>query len=155
MLNGGRRGDARILQAETIELMQRKTTRFRTFLKGGDDLPVSGRGLGLVVLRSGWYGIGGSAPGYQCLWRYHPSKRIGFVILSNVNAILAGGENYSSARGEIYRVQDALVSILDPTFPIRSRGAEIAFFGSIVLVWVLTLGSWIRGRRAHKRSNEA
>ena len=155
MLNSGRLGDLRILQAESIDLMQRKTTGFKTFLKGGDDLPTSGRGLGLVVLRGGWYGIGGSVPGFQCLWRYHPSRRVGYVILSNVNAILAGGENYGSARSEIYRVQDALVSILDPMFLIRSRAAEIGFFGSILLVWGFALGSWIRGRRVQKRSREA
>jgi len=46
------------------------------------------------------------------------------VILTNVNAILGGGDNYASARKEIYEVQDALVAVLDPTLAVRSRTAE-------------------------------
>jgi hypothetical protein len=67
--------------------------------------------------------------------RFHPSRQVGYVILSNVNAILSGGDNYESARSDIYRVQDALVSILDPTLVIRYRTLEVLIFITAGSVW--------------------
>jgi CubicO group peptidase (beta-lactamase class C family) len=113
LMNGGGFGEHRILAPETIALMLERTTRFKGLFRKGRDMHRTGRGLGLYLLRGGWVGHGGSSPGFQCLWRYNPSDRVGFVILSNVNAILGGGDNYQSARAEIYDVQDVLLSILD------------------------------------------
>ncbi len=135
LLNDGRDDDFQLLQPETIDLMQQRASRFHVFLKSSDDLPSKGYGLGLFIFRGGWLGFGGSAPGYQGLLRFHPSRQVGYVILSNVNAILGGGDNYESARSEIYAVQDALVSILDPTFVIRYRAGEILIFVAVGLVW--------------------
>ena len=86
----------------------------------------AGRGLGLYVLRDDWFGSGGSSPGFQCLARFNPSREVGYVILTNVNAILGGGDNYASARGEIYSIQDALYSVLSPWTP-----------GMVVGLWVI------------------
>jgi CubicO group peptidase (beta-lactamase class C family) len=146
IINDGQYGDARILQPDTVKLMRQRTTRFKALFKSSDDMPSKGRGLGLVVFRGGWFGIGGSAPGFQCLWRFHPTRQVGYVILSNVNAILGSGRNYESARSEIYDVQDALVSILDPTFAIRRRAGELWIVGAFVL-YVLGVGLWIRRRK--------
>jgi CubicO group peptidase (beta-lactamase class C family) len=132
-MNNGRSGDFELLQSKTIELMQQRTTRFKVFSKSSDDLPLEGHGLGLFDFIGGWFGHGGSAPGFQCLLRFHPSRQVGYVILTNVNAILGGGKNYDSARSEIYIVQNALVSILDPTFVLRSRTKEILLVGVTVL----------------------
>ena len=128
LLNAGQHDDFQPLQPETVDLMQQRTSRFKVFFESSDDLPSKGYGLGLFIFRGGWLGFGGSAPGYQCLLRFHPSRQVGYVILSNVNAILGGGNNYESARSEIYEVQDALVSILDPTFVIRYRAGEVLIF---------------------------
>lgn len=49
------------------------------------------------------------------------------MILTNVNAILGGGDNYASARSEIYEVQDALVAVLDPTLAVRSRAGKAGY----------------------------
>jgi len=119
------------LSVETVELMRTAPSRFKVLFRSGPDLQRVGDGPGPHLLRSGWYGYGGSTPGYQCLWRFHPSKQVGYVILTNVNAILGGGDNYASARKEIYEVQDALVAVLDPTLAVRSRTAELAIVGAL------------------------
>jgi hypothetical protein len=113
-------------------------------------LPRRGHGLGLFAFRGGWFGNGGSAPGFQCLLRFHPSRQVGYVILSNVNAILGGGSNYESAQSDIYQVQDALVSILDPTFVIRHRAGEGLVVGALV-PYLLLVRLWVRRRNAQQR----
>jgi len=150
LMDDGRSGGAQLLKSETVELMRRRTTRYGVLFRTGEDLPHSGRGLGHSILRGGWFGIGGSVPGYQCLFRFHPDRQVGFVLLTNVNAILGGGRNYASARGEIYAVQDALVSILDPAYVIRSRAGEIGIVGALVL-YITAVGIWVRRRRARSR----
>jgi CubicO group peptidase (beta-lactamase class C family) len=154
LMNDGRYGDHQLVQPETIELMQRKTTRFKTLFRNSDDLPRKQLGLGLYAFRAGWFGYGGSAPGYQCLLRFHPSRRVGYVILSNVNAILGGGENYESARSDIYGVQDALISTLDPTFVIRRRGGEIAIVGALV-TYLIAITIWTRRKRARSQNSNS
>ncbi len=151
LMNNGQYEDFQLLQPKTIELMQQRTTRFKVLFKSSDDLPRKGHGLGLFVFRGGWFGSGGSAPGFQCLSRFYPSKQVGYVILSNVNAILSGGKNYESARSEIYKVQDTLVSILDPTLVIRSRASELGIVGALIL-YVLAVGLWVRRRKAQHRT---
>ena len=149
LMHDGRRDGDQLLQPETVELMRRTTTKFRSLFKGdGDDLQRIAQGLGHSSLRGGWFGIGGSVPGYQCLFRFHPERQLGFVLLTNVNAILGGGRNYASARAEIYTVQDALVSVLDPAYKVRRRAEEIAIVGALV-VWftAVRLAVWRRKRR--------
>jgi CubicO group peptidase (beta-lactamase class C family) len=154
LMNDGQYGEFQLLQPETIELMQQRTTRFKIFFKSNDDLPSTGYGLGLHALRGGWFGHGGSVPGFQCLLRFHPSKKVGYAILSNVNAILGGGKDYESARREIYEVQDALVSVLDPTLVIRRRAGELGIVGALAL-YVLAMGLWVRRRTARHRNADA
>jgi CubicO group peptidase (beta-lactamase class C family) len=145
LMENGQYGDFQLLQPETIELLQQRTSRFKFLFKSSDDLPGKGHGLGLFFFRGGWFGHGGSAPGFQCLLRFHPSRQVGYVILSNVNAILGGGENYESARRDIYTVQDALVSILDPTFVIRRRAGELWVIGA--LIFCALAARFLTGRR--------
>ena len=146
-MNDGQYGGVQVLQPQTIELMQQRTSRLKVLFKKSDDLPRRGHGLGLFALRGGWFGNGGSAPGFQCLSRFNSSRQVGYVILSNVNAILSGSDNYASARHDIYIVQDALVSILDPALAIRSRTGEIGVVGALI-VYFLTVGLWRRRRKA-------
>jgi hypothetical protein len=72
------------------------------------------------------------------------------VLLTNVNAILGGGHNYASARAEIYAVQDALVSVLDPTYVVRRRAGEIGIVGALVLYFV-AVRLWVRRRKMRSR----
>jgi CubicO group peptidase (beta-lactamase class C family) len=150
LMNRGQTADFQLVRDETVELMQTRTTRHKVLFKSSPDMQRIGDSPGLNLFRSGWYGYGGSTPGYQCLWRYHPSKKIGYVILTNVNAILGGGDNYASARSEIYDVQDALVAVLDPTLAVRSRAGEIAFVGAITLAWAAVLVLLRRRKRARR-----
>lgn len=151
MIGDGRAGSYQLLRPETVRLMRARTSRFKVLFKSGPDLQPYGEGLGLNVFRGGWYGFGGSTPGYQCLWRFNPSRQVGYVILSNVNAILGGGDNYASARSEIFDVQNVLLTVLDPTLEFRNRVGEASILGVIVL-----LGSavfWHRRRRRRLASN--
>lgn len=150
LMNGGRLGDREILRPETIALMSDATTRFGGLFKSSDDLQWSGHGLGLSLFRGGWLGYGGSTVGFQCLWRFHPGKRVGYVILSNVNAIQSGPEDQASVRREVYRVQNALLAILDPGLIWRSRTGELAIAGAIALGWLVGLGVWWRRARARR-----
>lgn len=150
LMNNGQYGDFILLQPEMIELLQQRTTKFEEDFHGSGDLPRTGHGLGLFVFRGGWFGNGGSAPGFQCLLRFHPSKEAGYIILSNVNAILGGGKNYESARSEIYTVQNALVSILDPTLEIRCQAGKILLIVATVLT-VLSVGFGIRKRMVRQQ----
>jgi len=152
-INNDQYEDFTVLQPQMIELMQERTSRFKVLFKSSDDLPAKGYGMGLFAFRGGWFGSGGSAPGFQCLMRFHPSRQVGFVILSNVNAILGGGKNYKSARHDIYIVQDALVSILDPTFAIRHRAGELGVIGGFML-YFFALGLWTRWRKTRKRNSK-
>ena len=147
LMHRGQAADFRLLRSETVELMQTSTSRRKVLFRSSPDLQRVGDGPGLHQLRGGWHGYGGSTPGYQCLLRFHPSKKVGYVILTNVNAILGGGDNYASARSEIYDVQDALVAVLDPTLPIRSRTGELLIVGAVALAWAAAVGLlWRRGR---------
>jgi CubicO group peptidase (beta-lactamase class C family) len=149
LMNNGRYRDYQLLRPETVDLMQRRTARFRSLFRGGEDLPRTGHGLGLFLFRGGWVGNGGSAPGFQSLLRYNPSRQVGFVIMANVNAILSGGKNYASARSDIYAVQEAVVSIQDPSFGIRRRAAEVAVLGAL---GTYLLAVVLRVRRRRRRS---
>jgi hypothetical protein len=139
-----------LLRAETVELMRTGTSRYKALFRSSPDLQRVGDGPGLHLFRGGWYGYGGSTPGYQCLWRFHPSRRVGYVILSNVNAILGGGDNYASARREIYELQDALIAVLDPTLAVRSRAREAMIVSAIVLTWGAVFSLVRRRRRARQ-----
>ena len=153
LMNGGRYGDIQLLQPESIVEMQRRTTRFTrlSFFKGKDDLVPAGHGLGLFVFRGGWMGYGGSAPGFQCLFRYNPSKQVGYVIMSNVNAILSGGENYASARSDLFEVQDGLISILDPLYGLhRLMLIEVGFLGVVGAYIIIVIRLWVRRRNAKR-----
>jgi hypothetical protein len=130
--------------------MRTATTRFNVMFKSSGDLQWSGHGLGLCVHRGGWLGYGGSTVGFQCLWRFHPKERIGYVILSNVNALHPGQGDQESVRHDIYSVQNALLEALDPTLTIRSRRGELAIAGVIVLGWFVAVLLWWRRARARK-----
>lgn len=149
LMTDGKPDDLRLLSSETIQQMRRQTSRFRHFLKSSEDMLRTGYGTGLDIYPVGWYGYGGSAPGFQCLFRFNPQRGCGFVLLTNVNAILEGklGENLTSARNEIYRPQEELLAILDPWYPVRSRSMEILYFAAVLLfVTVIQIITRIRKR---------
>ncbi|MGD8822551.1 MAG: serine hydrolase domain-containing protein [Anaerolineales bacterium] len=137
LMNDGQYNSYQLLASESVALMQQTTTSSWTLLRSGEDLVSNGFGLGLFSFRGGWFGFGGSAPGYQSLLRYHPERQVGYVIMANVNGILSS--EYDSVREDIYHVQDALVSILDPTLTLRSHALEMLLFSAAGLVWLVVM----------------
>ncbi|HEY70202.1 MAG TPA: beta-lactamase family protein [Anaerolineae bacterium] len=157
LMNQGRYGDFDLLQPGMVELLQQSTTIFVEDFQEGGDLPLTGHGLGLFSFRGGWFGNGGSAPGFQCLLRFHPSRGVGYVILSNVNAILGSGWELDSVRSDIYTVQDALLSILDPTLKLRGQERRILLLIATVSTFLIMV-LWIRlslKRRARQKEENA
>jgi hypothetical protein len=76
---------------------------------------------------------------------------VGYVIMSNVNAILSGGENYASARSDLFEVQDGLISILDPLFGLyRLTLIEVGFLGAVGAYIIIVIRLWIRRRNAKR-----
>ncbi|GEM_PF-2367532 len=148
--NNGRHNGVQLLSTASVQLMSEAVTDFKVVFRTCEEMQRSGHGLGLHPFRGGWYGYGGSAPGYQCLARYNPSRRTGYVILCNVNAILSGGENYASARKDIYEVQEAVLEILDPWYPLRSRFTELV----IILVVIGLISVLLLLRRRGTRSSD-
>jgi len=150
LMSGGRIGEFELLRPETVVQMSDATTRFRVLFKRSDDLQPSGHELGLFTFRGGWLGYGGSTPGFQCLWRFHPGRKVGYVILSNVNAINSADEDIESVRHDLYSVQNALVSILDPTLALRNRASELAIAGAVAFGWCATVVCCWRRARARR-----
>jgi CubicO group peptidase (beta-lactamase class C family) len=114
----------RLLQPESMQLMQELTTRFRSRApQTGRDVPATGYGMGLYSYQGGWCGFGGSMAGYLCLLRYHPVRRVGYAIMVNVNRILRQDDESRSIMTGLYSVQDALISLMgEPgTMPLSSR----------------------------------
>lgn len=115
-LNEGRVGETQFLDSPTMLLMMARSTSFPRSSRGNSDLAQLSHGLGLFRYERGWFGYGGSVPGFQVLWRFSPSRGVGYVIMANVNGILLPGEDLedlNSARREIYAIQDELLAILE------------------------------------------
>jgi CubicO group peptidase (beta-lactamase class C family) len=88
LMNDGVFNGARILEKETVELMSTNTRPsifIRDLLRG---LKRDGYGMGIEVCNHGLLGHGGSSVGFTGEFYLSPSKDMGFVRLSNVNAIL-------------------------------------------------------------------
>lgn len=114
-LNDGSVGNVQLLQGPTLDLMKERVSHFRHLFRRSSDLTQIGHGLGLFSFQNGWFGNGGSAPGFQALWRFNPSRGIGYVIMTNINGILLPGEDMgdlNSARQENYAIQYELLAIL-------------------------------------------
>lgn len=146
-INKGRYKGFHLLQPETIELMQTKTSKGKNLLNPKTELSYAGYGLGLIYYKNGWLGHGGSTVGYQSLWQFNPKKQNGFVLHTNVNGILGGSDDFSSVWENVAEIRDILLKELDPLAAIRS------FPWGLVIVWVtaIILGSlsirWLRSRR--------
>ena len=88
LMNEGSFKGTQVLEKETVELMS-TNTRSSIFLRELlSKLKRDGYGMGIEVCNHGLLGHGGSTVGFTGEFYYSPSKDIGFVRLSNVNAIL-------------------------------------------------------------------
>ena len=88
LMNEGSFQSTQILKKETVDLMSTNTRYsifFRDFVR---QLKRDGYGMGIEVCNHGLLGHGGSTVGFTGEFYLSPSKDIGFVRFSNVNAIL-------------------------------------------------------------------
>ena len=129
-INKGSYNQNFLLQPETIELMQTKTSKGKSILNRNTELTDAGYGLGLIHYKNGWLGHGGSTVGYQSLWQFNPTKQCGYVILTNVNGILGGRDDFMSVWENVAEIRDILLKQLDPLSKVRTLPWEW------VLLWV-------------------
>ena len=88
LMNDGVFEGAQILEKETVALMSTNTRRPFFIPELLKKLTIDGYGMGIEVCNHGILGHGGSTVGFTAEFYFSPSKNIGFVRLSNVNAIL-------------------------------------------------------------------
>jgi CubicO group peptidase (beta-lactamase class C family) len=113
-LNNGKYHQFQLLEPETIQLMQTKTTRGKSIFNPNPEISYPGYGLGIIHYPNGWIGHGGSTVGYQTLWQYHPGKKCGFIIMTNINGILGNNDDFQSVWKHVAAIRDILFSKLDP-----------------------------------------
>jgi hypothetical protein len=76
--------------------------------------------------------------------------------MSNVNAILGGGDDYASARSDLFEVQDGLISILDPQFGLhRLTLIELGYLGVVGAFIIIVIPFWVRRRNAKRAGGVA
>lgn len=130
MMNDGEFKNVRILNPETIKLMQSKISRGRSPFNPSSELTDKGYGLGIIRYGMGWMGHGGSTVGYQSLWQFNASKKIGYVLLTNINGILGGRETFDSVWTNVASIRDILIAELDPVAGfVFSREQFVVLFG--------------------------
>jgi len=109
LINNGEFDGIRILESDTVSLMFENTNNdFKSILRimvPLKELRRPGYGLGVEVCNNGIYGHGGSTVGFTAECFFNPSKKIGYVRLSNVNAIVdytsTGWEDINRVTNEI------------------------------------------------------
>jgi CubicO group peptidase (beta-lactamase class C family) len=105
LMNNGVFEGAQILEKETVELMA-TNTRSSFFLRDYvRKLKRDGYGMGIEVCNHGLLGHGGSTVGFTGEFYLNPSKDVGIVRISNVNAILdytsKGWQDIGNTNGQI------------------------------------------------------
>jgi CubicO group peptidase (beta-lactamase class C family) len=88
LMNEGQFGGYQLLQQETIAIMFENTHPNDLLKELRKDLRRVGYGLGLSVETHGILGHGGSTVGFTAGMYFNPTTKLGYVRLSNVNAIL-------------------------------------------------------------------
>jgi len=92
LMNEGQFEGYPLLQQDTVAMMFKNTCpHIVKFIRGGirsGELLRVGYGLGIEVLNNGIQGHGGSTVGFTAEFHLNPKTRVGYVRLSNVNAIL-------------------------------------------------------------------
>ncbi|MFW9800503.1 MAG: serine hydrolase domain-containing protein [Candidatus Thorarchaeota archaeon] len=88
LMNGGQFDGYQMLQQDTIDMMFENTCPNGNLIELRKDLRRVGYGLGMQVETHGILGHGGSTIGFTAEMYFNPTTRLGYVRLSNVNAIL-------------------------------------------------------------------
>ena len=111
-LNEGDFNGISLLRPETIKLMHKKHSHGKDLFHLSSNCPNSGYGLGIIQYDDDLFGHGGSTIGYQGLWSFNKSYKSGYIVLTNINGLLHGKENFDSVWGTVSSVEKLLKSEL-------------------------------------------
>lgn len=147
LMNNGRYNDYQLLQPETIKLMRKITTARKSLFNLGSKLYNADYGLGIRHFEDGWMGLGGSVPGYICIWRFNPDRQAGYAFLSNINSILKGGNINQSITESYASLQGLLENKLNPPLLFNiSRSSKIAIGPVLVIIIAIIIHRRKRSR---------
>ncbi|MFX0108446.1 MAG: serine hydrolase domain-containing protein, partial [Candidatus Hodarchaeota archaeon] len=89
LMNGGEFGGHQLLEVDTVKMMSEREFSLKSLTNLlFKDKRWEGYGLGLELVSHGLLGHGGSTIGFTAECYFNPVQDIGFIRLSNVNAIL-------------------------------------------------------------------
>ena len=106
-MNKGRYKNHQLLEPGTIALMREKHSPGKDIFHLSSNCPFKGYGLGIIQYSGDCFGHGGSTFGFLSLWCFNNSQKRGYVILTNINGILYGGDNFNSVWGTVSSVEKA------------------------------------------------
>jgi CubicO group peptidase (beta-lactamase class C family) len=158
LMNEGQFEGFQLLQPETIVMMRERTHSHVSEIYLEKELRSEGYGLGLEAFSHGIFGHGGSTIGFTGLLYFNPIKKLGYIMLSNVNSILGGGSEEWQAlariRTEIRNLVMINVGLLPPfdfddVFPWLS---SILLIATVMMV-IVYVGWYLRKRRLKKAQN--
>jgi len=155
LMNEGQFDGFQLLQQETIGMMRERTHSQVSDIYLEKELRSEGYGLGMEIFSHGIFGHGGSTIGFTGLLYFNPTKKLGYIMLSNVNSILIGGseewQDLSRIRTEIRNLVMINVGLLPPfdfddVLPWLSSIVLISF----VIGVTVNIGWYLRKRRLKK-----
>ncbi len=147
LMNDGQFDRFQMLQQDTLAMM------FENTCSGGlpkdlrKDFMWEGYGLGLEVRNHGAFGHGGSTIGFTAEMYFNPTTDLGFVRLSNVNAILdSSSTEWQSSNAVHNEIRTLIMTDLGmlPTFDALT--AILIVFSSISVV-LIVYSVWKRRRK--------
>ncbi len=157
LMNEGQFEGFQLLKQETIRMMQERAHSLVSDIYLEKELRSEGYGFGLEVFSHGIFGHGGSTVGFTGLLYFNPAKKLGYIMLSNVNSILNGGSEewqaLSRIRAEIRNLVMISIGLLPPfdlhdVFPLLS---SIVLIPTVIMVIVYVVW-YLRKRRPKKPS---
>ncbi|MHA2209512.1 MAG: serine hydrolase domain-containing protein [Candidatus Thorarchaeota archaeon] len=148
LMNEGEFDGYQLLQPDTIEMMSRKEPNLRSGINLlFKEKRWEGYGLGLETASHGLLGHGGSTIGFTAECYFNPDKKVGFVRLSNVNAILDyRSDEWQQIGGNTTEIRTLVMTHIGLLPPVDWL---VVISGSIAVIVVLNI---IRIRRKPRKT---
>lgn len=146
-INDGHYKDFQLLRPETIALMREKHSPGKNIFHLSSKCPFNGYGLGIIQYSNNCFGHGGSTFGFQSLWIFNNSNKKGYIILTNLNGILYGQENFNSVWNTMSSIEKEVKSELE--FSVRSR--KIYAMAIFVIIGILINALYFRHKFYRKK----
>jgi CubicO group peptidase (beta-lactamase class C family) len=119
LMNSGQFGRFQMLQQDTLAMMFQNTCPRGLPKVLRKEFKWEGYGLGLEVRNHGAFGHGGSTVGFTAEMYFNPTTDLGFVRLSNVNAILDSSSTEWESNNQVhYEIRTLIMTDIGmlPTF---------------------------------------